>query len=103
MALGGVATGSIKAQLAPIAMIKASPSGGAPKDSAMDINKGTKSAADAVFEVNSVKKMINTDTASPIKNKCSPFTASMTTSAITLLAPESFRIALSVIPPPKWV
>ena len=72
MAFGGVATGSIKAQLAPMAMMSASPSGGAPKESAMDMKSGTKSAADAVLEVNSVKKTIKNATTSPIKNKCPP-------------------------------
>lgn len=56
MAFGGVATGSIKAQLAPMPIMRASPKGGAPRLSAMEIKRGTSKAAEAVFEVNSVKK-----------------------------------------------
>lgn len=71
-AFGGVATGSINAQLAPMPMMSARPSGGAPSDSAIEMKSGTKSAAEAVFEVNSVKKTMKNATTSPIKKMCPP-------------------------------
>ena len=64
IAFGGVATGSIKAHDAPIPIINTNTSFGIPICSAMAANTGTNSAADAVFEANSVKKIINADTAS---------------------------------------
>ena len=66
IALGGVATGSIKAQEAPSPMMSESPKGFTPKLSATDINIGTKRAALAVFDVNSVRKIIKVATKSPI-------------------------------------
>lgn len=103
IAFGGVATGSMKAQEAPIAMIKASPKAGTPKVSAIEINKGTKRAAEAVLEVNSVKNTMKNATINPMTNKC-PFSINeMIVSAITLLAPESFNTTLRVIPPPKSI
>ena len=52
MAFGGVATGNIKAQEAPMPIIKAKPSSGIPSDCAMEIKIGTNKAALAVLEVN---------------------------------------------------
>ena len=66
IALGGVATGSIKAQEAPSPMMSESPKGLTPTLSATDINIGTNRAALAVFEVNSVRKIIKVATKSPI-------------------------------------
>ena len=66
MALGGVATGNIKAQEAPIPMISERPKGLTPKFSATDMKMGTKRAALAVLLVNSVRKMIKVATISPI-------------------------------------
>lgn len=66
IAFGGVATGSIKAQEAPKPMISDSPNGASPSSSDIEIKIGTKSAALAVFEVNSVRKTIKNATTSPI-------------------------------------
>ena len=66
MALGGVATGSIKAQEAPIPMIMAKPVGSTPNCSAMEIKIGTRSAAEAVLEVNSVRNTMKVYTNNPI-------------------------------------
>lgn len=66
MALGGVATGNIKAHEAPRPIIIDNPNGGKPNWSDIVINKGTNKAALAVLEVNSVKNTIKNDTTSPI-------------------------------------
>src|SRR5690606_473535 len=62
--LGGGATGSIKAQEAAIPIIITSTAGGSPICSAIAAKTGTNKAADAVLEANSVKKIINAETAS---------------------------------------
>ena len=59
MALGGVATGSIKAQEAAIAMMAASITGGTPRLSAMAANTGISRAALAVLLANSVRITTN--------------------------------------------
>ena len=59
MALGGVATGNIKAQEALKAITTAMTTGGNCKSTATDINKGTSSAALAVLLTNSVRKITN--------------------------------------------
>lgn len=66
IALGGVATGSIKAQEHATDTITEMMIAEMPKLSATPANKGTSSAAVAVFEVNSVKK---TTKQAMIKNK----------------------------------
>ena len=62
MALGGVATGNIKAQDAPKPMMSESPNGLSPIFSATEMKIGTNSAALAVLLVNSVRKMIKLTT-----------------------------------------
>ena len=59
IALGGVAIGNINAQLAPQAIIAAKAIGGKFMDCATEITIGIINAALAVFDVNSVKKIIN--------------------------------------------
>ena len=59
IAFGGVAIGSINAQLAPQAIIAAKAIGGKFMDCATEITIGIINAALAVFDVNSVKKIIN--------------------------------------------
>lgn len=54
IAFGGVATGIINAQLAPIPMIIVNVSFGSPTSAATDAKTGNKSAALAVLLVNSV-------------------------------------------------
>ena len=66
MAFGGVATGNMNAQEAPKPMIKDKPNGGAPMLSAMEMNRGTNKAAEAVLEVNSVKNTIKKATNRPM-------------------------------------
>ena len=75
IAFGGVATGSIKAQDAPIPIISTKTSLGIPICSAIAANTGTKSAADAVFDANSVKKIMKAEIASITTNSgavCKP-------------------------------
>ena len=59
IAFGGVAIGNINAQLAPQAIIAAKAIGGKFIDCATEITIGIINAALAVFDVNSVKKIIN--------------------------------------------
>ena len=66
IAFGGVATGSIKAQLAPKPMISAKPISGIPSVWAIVMKIGTSNAALAVLLVNSVKKIMNAATIKPI-------------------------------------
>lgn len=66
IAFGGVATGNIKAQDAPKPIINAKPKDWIFKACAIEINIGTSNAALAVFEVNSVKKMIKVATIKPM-------------------------------------
>ena len=70
MALGGVATGSIKAQDAATAAPINRGSGGIFREAANVINKGKTILADAVFEVTSVKKFILAMTISEIHIAC---------------------------------
>ena len=62
MAFGGVATGITNAQEAPIPMMIIRVSLGKPICAAIAPNTGTNKAADAVFYVNSVIAITNTDT-----------------------------------------
>lgn len=64
IAFGGVATGSINAQEAPIPIIMTNTAGGRPICSAIAANTGTNKAAEAVLEANSVKNIMNAATAS---------------------------------------
>ena len=66
IAFGGVATGNINAQDAPRPMINARPNGATFKACAIEIKIGTNNAALAVFEVNSVRKIIKMETIKPI-------------------------------------
>ena len=101
MALGGVATGSMKAQEAPIPIIIAKPISGTPISLAMEIKIGTKSAALAVLEVNSVRNMIKVATKRPMIKWFWLRISSTIVSTKALLAPEEPRTALRVSPPPK--
>ena len=67
IAFGGVATGNIKAQDAPKPIISAKPNESMFKAWAIEIKIGTSKAALAVFDVNSVKKIINVATTKPIR------------------------------------
>ena len=66
-AFGGVATGMINAQLAPIPMMITRVSFGIPREPAIAAKTGTKSAAEAVLLVNSVVPMINSATKNTTK------------------------------------
>ena len=66
MALGGVATGNIKAQEAHKPMMSESPNGLSPIFLATEMKIGTNSAALAVLLVNSVRKMIKVATTTPM-------------------------------------
>ena len=101
MALGGVATGSMKAQEAPIPIIIAKPIAGTPISSAIEMKIGTKRAALAVLEVNSVRKMIKVATNKPITKWFWLRISSTMVSTKALLAPEEPKTALRVSPPPK--
>ena len=68
MAFGGVATGSMKAQEAPMPMTSTSASFGRLSWVAMLANTGTSSAAEAVLLVNSVRMMMKVVTARMTKN-----------------------------------
>ena len=72
IAFGGVATGMINAQLAPIPITIVRVSAGNPVAGATLANTGTRRAADAVLLVNSVKEMINTVTIKIIMNLGAP-------------------------------
>ena len=62
IALGGVATGNIKAQEAQNAMTTTITTGGKFKSTATDINNGTSNAALAVLLTSSVKNITNKQT-----------------------------------------
>ena len=70
MALGGVATGSMKAQEAPMPITITSASLGRLSWVAMLANTGTSRAAEAVLLVNSVSMMMNAATARMTMNGC---------------------------------
>ena len=70
MALGGVATGNIKAQDAPIPITNTNTSLGIPICVAMLAKIGTNKAAEAVLLVNSVKKMMKAATTKITTNGC---------------------------------
>ena len=100
IAFGGVATGNIKAHEAPIPMTKTSTSCGSPICSAIAANTGTNKAAEAVLEANSVKKIINADTAIMTIISGAEDSALATVSPSTKDAPDTFKIVDSAIPPP---
>ena len=101
IAFGGVATGSIKAHEAPIPITKTSTSCGSPICSAIAANTGTNKAAEAVLEANSVKKIINADTAIMTIISGAEDSALATVSPSTKDAPDTFKIVDSAIPPPN--
>lgn len=101
IAFGGVATGSIKAQDAPIPMTNTNTSCGKPICSALAANTGTSRAAEAVLEANSVKKIINADTAIITTISGAEDNALATVSPRTKDAPDTFKIVDRAIPPPN--
>ena len=101
IAFGGVATGSIKAHEAPMPITSTNTSLGIPICSAIAANTGTNSAADAVLEANSVKKMIKAEIAIITRMSGAADKALATVSPSTKEAPETFNTVDSAIPPPN--
>lgn len=91
MALGGVATGIINAHDAPMPIINTNTSGGNPSCTPIGANNGTSSAADAVFEVNSVKKIIKLAIAKITTKADAPASPDEICSAKTAEAPGNFH------------
>src|SRR5690606_40422560 len=82
-------------------MTKTSTSCGSPICSAIAANTGTNKAAEAVLEANSVKKIINADTAIMTIISGAEDSALATVSPSTKDAPDTFKIVDSAIPPPN--
>lgn len=101
MAFGGVATGNINAQEAPMPMTMISASGGRPSCTPIGANSGTSKAAEAVFEVNSVKKIMNAVIAKITTNIGATDKALAICSPNKAEAPEVFMTSDRAIPPPK--
>src|SRR5690606_36679454 len=100
MALGGVATGSMKAQLAAIASGTANTVGGRPRLTAIAAANGRKVAALAVLLVISVRKIIPTVATAMIRitsQEPSPDIVDASQSA----RPEDSIAAANVRPPPN--
>lgn len=91
----------MKAQDAPIPIIITNTSVGRPICSAMATKTGTSRAAEAVFEANSVKKIMKAATANITKNKGVVISALATVSPITNEAPEDLSTLDKAIPPPE--
>ena len=100
-AFGGVATGSMKAQEAPMPMTITSTSSRMPVCAATEANTGTSSAAEAVLLVNSVRKIMNVATTKIMtKGELLPKALAIIC-PISLDAPDAPRTLLRVMPPPK--
>lgn len=101
MAFGGVATGSIKAHDADIAITEVSTKGEIPRLSAMAANTGISNAALAVLLANSVKKTTNVTMLSSIKSMWLPCKKSPMVLAKNTLVPVALSTALKHRPPPN--
>ena len=101
MALGGVATGSIKAHDAATAIKAERITGDIPKASAIVANTGTSNAALAVLLANSVKKTTNATTAKIVSNTPACSKNPLNECAKKTLVPVAFKMLLKQIPPPN--